>query len=208
MTPIIAGRFDQQAQAGAAIEALRRQGFDAEDVSTFFLNPPGQHSAYALGGDRDESPGATDAQNGAVKGAAVGGALGLGLGLATAPFVGAIGPLAGAGAGAYAGSLVGALGDMKGPQDTVAASAPHAEHEPMPERRVESTPPQRQSGIMVAARAAEYAKRIVAVNVLRSTGAHDIERAEGTWQSGKWADFDPLKAPRLIDPPTQAIYPK
>ena len=122
--------------------------------------------------------------------------MGLGLGLATAPFVGAIGPLAGAGAGAYAGSLVGALGDMKGPQDTVAASAPHAEHEPMPEeRRVESTPPQRQSGIMVAARAAEYAKRIVAVDVLRSTGAQDIERA-GTWQSGKWADFDPLRPHR------------
>ena len=40
MTPIIAGRFDQQAQARAAIEALRRQGFDAG--KHVFLNPPGQ----------------------------------------------------------------------------------------------------------------------------------------------------------------------
>jgi hypothetical protein len=205
MTPIIAGRFEQKEQADTAVEALRRQGFDAGDVSSFFLNPPGQHAAYPIGGDRDASPGATEAHNGAMKGAAVGGAVGLGVGLAAAPFLGPIGPLAGAGAGAYAGSLVGALGDMKDP----------AQRSPQPSTLqaavVEAEQPQRQSGVMVAVRAAEYAKRIVAVNVLRSTGAQDIERADGTWEGGHWVDFDPLKAPWLIDSQAsaaQAAHPQ
>ena len=32
----------------------------------------------------------------------------------------------------------------------------------------------------------------------RSRGAIDIERAEGVWRDGTWADFDPLRTPRLV----------
>jgi len=35
MTPIIAGRFEQESQAKAAVAALRRGGFGADDVTVF-----------------------------------------------------------------------------------------------------------------------------------------------------------------------------
>ena len=59
----------------------------------------------------------------------------------------------------------------------------------------------RSGGILVAVRAVEFAKRVGAVNVLRAEGAHDIERADGTWQDGRWIDFDPLKPPLVVDLP-------
>ena len=104
MTPIIAGRFEQEAQADHAAEALRQQGFAAEDVTVFYLNPPGQHATFPVGGDRDKSHGATHAHSGALKGAAIGGVVGLGIGVAAAPLVGPAAAAAGAGAGAYVGS--------------------------------------------------------------------------------------------------------
>lgn len=61
--------------------------------------------------------------------------------------------------------------------------------------------PVRAAGMMVAALAPSYAKRICAVNVLRAAGAQDIERADGTWRGGKWADFNPLSTPQLVDLP-------
>ncbi|MDQ6923987.1 MAG: hypothetical protein M3Z74_07415 [Pseudomonadota bacterium] len=57
------------------------------------------------------------------------------------------------------------------------------------------------SGVLVAVRAVEFAKRVAAVNVLRAEGAQDIERADGTWQAGEWIDFDPLKPRLLVDLP-------
>ncbi len=210
MTPIIAGRFEQETQARSAVEALRRQGIAADDVSAFFLNPAGQHGTFPIGGDRDASPGATEAHNGAMKGAAVGGAVGLGVGLAVSPILGPLGPLAGAGAGAYAGSLVGAFTDMKDPSEekpvssqiaerTSAATTASPVHDAEEARADTAQASVRQSGVIVAARAPDYAQRILVVNVLRSSGAHDIERADGTWEGGRWTDFDPLKAPALVD---------
>ncbi len=205
MTPIIAGRFEQNDRAEAAAEALRRAGrFDAHDVSVFFVNPPGQHATFPIGGDRDVSPGAKHAEGGALKGAALGGAVGAGVGLAATPLLGPAALLAGAGAGAYAGSLVGALGDMKGTADT----------EPAEEGGdtvvVATSPgtgsPVREGGVLVAVRAVDFAKRVDAVNILRSAGAQDIERGDGTWEAGHWIDFDPLKPPLLVDlPPSGGV---
>ena len=196
MTPIIAGRFEQDAQADHAAEALRQRGFAAEDVTVFYLNPPGQHATFPVGGDRDKSHGATAAQSGALKGAAIGGAVGLGVGAAVTPLVGPVGALAGAGAGAYVGSLAGALGEM-GETDSAAKEAGEAP----PNQPVDSIPMERPAGFIVAARAPEYSRRVVAANVLQSLGAKDVERADGTWQMGKWVDFDPLQAPKLVDLP-------
>jgi hypothetical protein len=98
MTPIIAGRFEQEAQADRAAEALRQQGFAAEDVTVFYLNPPGQHATFPVGGDRDKSHGATHAHSGALKGAAIGGVVGLGVGVAATQLVGPAAAVAGAGA--------------------------------------------------------------------------------------------------------------
>jgi hypothetical protein len=202
MTPIIAGRFEQGAQAEAAVAALCRGGFDAADVTVFFVNPAGQHAAYPIGGDRDASPGAKHAHSGALTGAALGTAVGVGVGLAASPLMGPAAIVAGAGAGAYAGSLVGALGQM---EEKPAAAQPD-EHVVEPAATVAAsrdtdTASVRSSGIFVAVRAVEFARRVAAVNVLRAKGAQDIERADGTWQAGQWIDFDPLKPPLFVDLP-------
>ena len=52
MTPIIAGRFEQEAQAEEAAAALRHGGFDTDDVTLFFVNPAGRHATYSIGSDR------------------------------------------------------------------------------------------------------------------------------------------------------------
>lgn len=209
MNPIIAGRFEQNGQAEEAVAALRRRGFNADDVTVFFVNPPGQHATYPIGGDRDASPGAKHAQSGAMKGVALGSAVGIGVGLATAPVLGPAAVLAGAGAGAYTGSLVGALGDME--EKPRAAATPDDDAvEPV---AIVGSPTSgarvRCGGMLVAVRAVEFAKRVDAVNVLRAEGAHDIERADGTWQKGKWVDFDPLKPLLLVDlPAPEDVQPR
>ena len=61
-------------------------GFPEDRYTCFFVGPPGHHDRFPVGGDQDESPGATEADNGALKGAGVGGAIGLGVGLAATPW--------------------------------------------------------------------------------------------------------------------------
>jgi hypothetical protein len=206
MAPIIAGRFEQDSQAEAAVAALRRGGFEADDVTVFFVNPPGQHATYPIGGDHDASPGAKHAQSGALKGMALGSAVGAGVGLAVSPPLGPAAVLGGGGAGAYAGSRVGALGDM---EEKSAAGKPclHVVEPVATAGAPTDAAPARAGGILVAARAVEFAKRVAAVNVLRAEGAHDIERADGTWQAGQWIDFDPLKPPLLVDLPAPEDVP-
>src|SRR5262245_46782468 len=109
---IIAGRFEEQEGAKAALHALADAGFPQHCRTCFFVNPPGQHDRYPVGGDQDESPGATEADQGALKGAVIGGAIGLGAGLAATPLAGPAAAAAGLGVGAYVGSLTGALGNM------------------------------------------------------------------------------------------------
>lgn len=198
MTPIIAGRFEQNSAAQAAASLLHRRGFAADDVTVFFVNPPGQHATFPIGGDRDASPGAKHAQSGALKGAAVGGVVGAGVGLVAAPLLGPAAAVAGAGVGAYAGSLVGALGEM---DERPAKTEPHSAESVRVDIPSSSATPVRSGGVVVAVRAVEFSKRVQAVNILRSESARDIERADGTWEGGHWIDFDPLKPPLLVDLP-------
>src|SRR5688572_17869941 len=111
-TTIIAGRFEERERADVAIRQLQQAGFSEDRYTCFFVGPAGQHDRFPVGGDQDESPGATEADNGALKGAGVGGAIGLGIGLAAMPVAGPVAAAAGAGVGAYVGSLVGALNEM------------------------------------------------------------------------------------------------
>jgi hypothetical protein len=200
MTSIIAGRFEQDSQAVAASAALQRGGFAKDDVTIFFVNPPGQHASFPIGGDRDASPGAKDAHAGALKGMAVGGAVGASVGLAASPLLGPAAVVAGAGAGAYAGSLVGALGKMEEKPSSVRADQPLFDANAAIDTPADASPA-RSAGLLVAVRAGEFPKRVDAVNILRTVGARDIERADGTWQAGQWIDFDPLKPPLLVDLP-------
>lgn len=75
-TPIIAGRLQQQSEADNTVEELRHAGFAHESISAFYVNPPGQHDAYPIGGDRLDSPGAKEAGKGIAAGAAAGAVVG------------------------------------------------------------------------------------------------------------------------------------
>jgi hypothetical protein len=60
MATIIAASLQLQNQTEDAIEQLILAGFAPEKVTSFFINPPGQHALYPIGGDRYESPGTTE----------------------------------------------------------------------------------------------------------------------------------------------------
>jgi hypothetical protein len=186
MTTIIAGRFEQQAEAQEAIAQLTGAGFAEEQISSFYVNPPGQHDRYPIGGDHDKSPGAEQSPAGTAAGAATGGTVGAAVGAATAPVTGPLGAVTGALVGAHIGSLVGSLGMMK--EDGGAAN--------------ENPVPVRQAGMLVAVGVPESADEARAIEVLRSLGAADIERTAGTMAQGDWLDFDPIAPPSLIEMPS------
>ncbi len=181
MTTIIAGRFQTFDQAEEVAKALVNADFKQEDVSVFYVNPPGQHDATPIGGDHvDADPGAKESSNQAGTGAAAGGAIGLALGIAATaiPVVGPAVAVAAAGVGAYTGSLAGGLSGA-GESDELA---------PVPRR----------SGILVAVCGSDDHASQRAIEVLGAEGAEDIEVADGTWRDGQWIDFDPVAPPRLI----------
>jgi hypothetical protein len=196
MPNIVAGRFEQQAEADAAIASLLRRGFRRDQVATFFVNAPGQHAKFPLGGDRSVSPGAQTAGGGAAVGAAVGGAVGLGVGLAATPVAGPAAVPAALGVGAYVGSLAGALGKL----DPAPADSPPYLKAPAEVRH---------AGVMVAAHVSDAELQASALEVLRGCGAQDIETADGQWRNGTWVDFDPV-APPGADPggPISAARPQ
>ena len=161
MATIIAARFSTQAEAQQALEALRSAGFAASDVTSFYLNPPGRHAEYPIGGDAHHDEGTKESGKTAGAGAALGGATGLALGAAVGaaaePGMAVLGGLAGAGVGAYVGSLAGGLAGARAGDPTEA----NAEE-----------PVERQAGMMVAARI--DGNEEAAVQALRGLGAVEI----------------------------------
>lgn len=169
-------------------------GFAREEISTFYLNPPGQHGLYPLGGDRDKSPGAKDSDTGVAIGAVTGGVIGASVGAIGIAVAGPVGPIVGALVGAHVGSLMGSLSEMK----------ESGESEVGGENALE----QRKSGMVVAVSVAEESRSHFAVEVLEALGADHIERAQGTISGGDWTDFDPLAPPVFLDgDPTLHIQP-
>lgn len=186
MTKIIAGRFELQDHADAAAAALTRAGFDSGRISIFYNSSAGQHDQTAIGGDRDQSPGAENTGVGNVAGMATGGAIGAAVGAATAPLTGPIGAITGAFVGGHIGQLVGAMNATK--DDGGDAG----------ENRI----PVRQAGMMVAVEVSDGMED-KALEALRSVGAADLEVAEGNIVAGDWADFDPVKPPYFVDQQTR-----
>jgi hypothetical protein len=188
MTQIIAGHFQLQEQAQQAVHQLIDAGFSEEKICSFYLNPPGQHDLYSIGGDRDKSPGAKESGDTMKRGAATGGVIGGAAGAVGVVAVGPIAPAVGALVGAHVGSLVGSLSGMK--------ESGEAEQG---EQGIERAAPVRESGMIVAVSTEQAPVEENAVNILRSLGANQIERAEGTIANGNWEDFDPLTTPTLIN---------
>lgn len=184
MSTIIAGRFEQQEQAAQVLDALINSGFSTDEVTTFYVNPQGQHALHPVGGDEGASPGARDSGKGAAAGASIGGAAGLAAGIAAIPVVGPAGLVAAAGVGAYTGSLAGAMEQT----DNKAVDENRTDKDSSPALQTTD----RQPGVLVAVRADAPETQDNAINVLQTHGAADIECAKGTLTAGQWRDFDPL----------------
>ncbi len=177
MAHIVAAEFKEFAQAESALEALREQGFASSQLTTFYLNAPGQHATFPIGGDQYKDPEAAEGGSGALKGAALGSAAGLALGAAAVPVVGIAAAVGSIAAGAYAGSLAGAVGSLG--KDEPDAAPPVA----------------RPAGVVVAVHAPTPPERERATSILWRHRAYSIELAEGNWKDGTWQDFDPVSIP-------------
>ncbi|TAK83643.1 MAG: hypothetical protein EPO20_17070 [Betaproteobacteria bacterium] len=181
MSRIIAGRFDKTVDADAAVEALRREGFAGEEIDSFYVPPPGQHSMTPLGGDAPyASAGSRFAAGGAVAGAVVGGLLGMLVAWLVARDYDLVVVIFGAALGAYVGSLLGTMSRLRGGR---------------PEEATREHPVEPRGGRMIAACVDRSGMQPRAVKVLREYGARDLGRAEGVWRNG-WKDFDP-RAPLM-----------
>lgn len=206
---IVAARFATFAEADHVAQALQRGGFPAGDITSFFVNPAGQHSIYPLGGDKFADRGTRKSRKGAIVAAVLGAVAGAALGaLLFAIFdIPAILVIALSLVGAYGGSLMGALGatrdatpegtasHLRGRAGDSGARAPEGAVA-RPVVRPEDTHP---SGVLVAVKVmpatVELARRLLSEN-----GGQDVERAEGEWRNGTWTDFDPLKVPPYTPP--------
>jgi hypothetical protein len=184
MAKIIGARFETQPEADRALDALRAAGFGGQNVTSFYLNQPGQHARFPVGGDTHQDEGTKQSGKTAATGAAVGGITGLALGtaaaMATEPGFAAAAAIGGTGVGAFVGSLAGALSGTK----ETSSTGPDAE--------------ERKAGVMVAILADAEGAQDRIVQTLRAQGAHAIEQADGEWRDGAWVDFNPERAPQLL----------
>ena len=180
MTTIIAGGFTTSDAAERAMQRLIAAGVNDDNLCSFRVNPPGEHEGLPTGGDRHESPGATEAGEGSVKGAAIGAVAGAAAGAVASTVLGPVAIAGGAGVGAYTGALVGALGSMD--------KSTH---------RDEMRPAENLVAVNVDA-GDITADRAIAI--FEECGALQVERAQGTWSHGEWSDFNPITPPHLIHP--------
>ncbi|PCE22469.1 hypothetical protein BWP39_22590 [Paraburkholderia acidicola] len=191
MSLIVAARFTTFPVAEDAAQRLFDSGFVEEDVTLFFVNPRGQHARFPIGGDRDNDPASTEAPKGAGKGVTIGSVVGavVGVGIFAAFAVPLLVSLIAAGVGAYVGSLIGAMSHTRG------GGKPG--HREVVRREA------RGSGVLLAVHASPDTQP-VAARVLREAGGVEVERANGRWQQGRWADFDPTRTPVPVDGATDA----
>jgi len=185
MTLIIAARFATFDAANGAAQRLMEAGVHEDALHVFYVNPPGAHDNYPMGGDQAMDPGTQGAPRKALGTAAVLGAVGAVVGgVVLAAFSESFNPIiAGAGVGAYVGSLAGAMRGMDRRRNSV--QQPH-----VAEKSGEGRP----AGVMLAVNATgEQAQEIA--TMLVAAGGKEVERAHGRWRDGKWEDFDPLDVP-------------
>jgi len=173
MDTIIAGRFSTLEQAQHCAEQLRGHVMHRDDVKVFFLNPPGQHALFWLGGDAYADSAARPGGQSALAGVAIGAIAGL-AGAALLHVGGFHSPHAWVGVplvGGYVGALCGALGKMRGDA---------------PEGR--GALQQCENGVVLAAHVTRRT-RVFAERTMLAAGALSVERTEGAWRHGAWTDF-------------------
>jgi hypothetical protein len=180
MSQIIAGHLQLQDEIEEVRSDLLAAGFPADRISSFYVNPPGQHDMYELGGDHDKSPGAKESGEGLAQGAGTGAAVGAVVGAASTPVTGPLGPVLGGLVGAHLGSLFSfsKLKEAGEPED-----GGHNRQRP------------RKAGMMIAVSVENAAEEERVLGLLERHGAHDIERAQGEIRNGDWRDFNPNSLP-------------
>lgn len=183
MSNIIAGRFQTQDEVADAVQALERLGIAHGAISSFYVNPAGQHDVYPIGGDQDKSKGAKETGRGVVEGVSAGGVIGVAVGAATLPVAGPVAPVVGGLVGGYLGSLAGGMGATKERLE--------------PEEGGENFEVNRKAGMMVAVATESLQQEHDVLALLKSLHADAIERSDGTIVDGDWEDFDPLSAPQF-----------
>jgi hypothetical protein len=179
MARIICGIFDRSVDADAALEELKREGFQRSEVDAFYVSPPGQHAMTPVGGDSPHaSEGSRTAGIGAGLGAAIGALVGGGAGwiAASAGDIGLVLIPLGAGLGAYIGSFAGSMTRVRGGKRSSAS----VEH-----------PVEPRGGRMIAVNVDRAGTEKRAIDLLKRYAARDVRRAEGEWSNGSWRDFDP-----------------
>ncbi|GAA4034117.1 hypothetical protein [Actimicrobium antarcticum] len=183
MSTILVGRFQELTETERAITALEQAGFDRRSISSFYVTPHGRHDLHPIGDEREQSPGAKDSGTGTVAGGAAGAIVGAAIGLAGLPVLGPVAPVAGGLVGAHVAGLVGGLSSMKERGES--------------EQGQENLVAPRHPGLLVAVTVSDTQAEQRALAVLRSVGAHELERTEGQIDDGDWVDFDPQALPAL-----------
>ncbi len=189
MKTIISGNFAQLPDAKQALADFSNAGFSLDQTTTFFVFPieQGELQSHRSGDESGVDGPAQGAASGAAAGGAVGiaagGAIGVAVGLAALPVLGPMAPVAAAGVGAYVGSLSGALANMEDKD----GAAPRAAREPLADGERYRSP-----GTLVAVAVPDITQQDIAIAILRTHGATDIERTAGTIAGGIWTGFDAL----------------
>ncbi|MDX5410519.1 MAG: hypothetical protein LPJ94_09890 [Thauera sp.] len=171
---IIAGHFAHVEHLNEATAELDSRGFARENYAAYFLNPPGQHGLYVIGGDAQSDEGTRASGKTASAAAVAGGAAGAVVGSPAGP----IGALAGAGVGAYLGAFIGALKGTRTPD---------------PEHATRDHPAEPPGGPMLAVRVDNADTEAAVVDIFDRCQARQIDRTHGEWRDGSWLDFDPRK---------------
>lgn len=198
MATIIAGRVETQQRADDLMAELQSRGIATGDMQAFYVNPPGQHGTYPIGGDVHQDTGTEESSIGQASGVAAGAAAGLAAGAVAGAAIPPLAPIlavALAGVGAHVGGMAGALASTR--------TAAEEQHETETSTPDEDAVDMRRGGMTLAVRVAAANEQTV-VDLLTAAAVEDIERAEGDWQDGQWVDFDPLQPPHKIGAESKA----
>ncbi len=192
MATIIAARVETQQRADELMAQLQSRGIAAGDMQAFYVNPPGQHGTYPIGGDMDADTGTEESNMGQASGIAAGAAAGLAAGAIAGAVIPPLAPIiavAMAGVGAHVGGMAGALASTR---------TAHEEKQETETRAPDNDAiDMRRGGMTLAVRVDPHNERSV-IDLLAAAAVEDLERAQGDWQNGEWVDFNPLSPPHKI----------
>jgi uncharacterized membrane protein len=186
MTKIVIALYDELTEAQQAIQELRQNGFDQQDISLIANDVREEYAQYI-----PQNQPAEEIAEGALEGAGIGAIVGalsgllIGLSALALPGIGAVlvaGPLgatlAGTGIGAAAGSLLGALMEAGVPEEPAHYYAEGV----------------RRGGSLVIVRTDE-AHKDRAVDTLNRFNPVEMQRRSEHWRAEDWQAFDEQAEP-------------